>query len=104
MLCVGFHVREFTMAPIKRKSFCKEFKLKVANWYFGNEKKINQTASNFKINQKQVRNWLKDEEKIRPLKRLKKTCRYGKAKFPVMETELCTKFLDMRKEGKRVKC
>ena len=33
----------------------------------------------------------------------KKVCRYGKAKFPVMKKEFYTKFLDMRKESKRVK-
>ena len=31
MLCVGLHVREFKMAPTKRRSFCKEFKLKVTD-------------------------------------------------------------------------
>ena len=39
MLCVGFHMLEFKMAPTKRRSFCKEFKLKVTNWYFENGKK-----------------------------------------------------------------
>ena len=51
-----------------------------------------------------MRNWLKHEEKICSLKRSKKACRYGKTKFPVMEKEVYTKFLDMRKEAKRVKC
>ena len=50
-----------------------------------------------------MKNWLKDEEKIRSLKLSKKACRYGKAKFPVIERELFTKFFDMRIEGKRVK-
>ena len=63
MLSVGLHVCEFKMAPTKRRSFCKEFKLKVTNWHFetGN---INQTSNNFQTDRKQVRNWLKDEEKI----------------------------------------
>ena len=50
-----------------------------------------------------MRNWLNNEEKIYFLKRSKKTCWYGKAKFPVMEKELYTKFFDMQKEGKLVK-
>ena len=78
------------MAPTKRRSFCKEFE---------NGININQTASNFQNDRKQVRNCLKNEEKIRYLKRSKKAYRYGKAKFPVMEKELYAKFLDMRKEG-----
>ena len=49
-------------------------------------------------------NWrLKDEENIRSLKRSNKAYQYGKAKFPVMENELYTKFLDMQKKGKHVK-
>ena len=103
MLCVCLHVREFKMAPTKRRSLCKEFKVKITNWYFENAKSINQTANNFQIDRKQVRNWLKDEEKICSVKLSKKTCRYGKVKFPVMGKELYTMFLDMRKEGKRLK-
>ena len=89
MLFVGSHLRQFKMTPTKRRSFCKEFKLKITNPnfepHFENRKTINQTANNFHIDRKQLRNWLKDEKKIRSLKLLKKTFRYGKAKFPVME-------------------
>ena len=80
MLYVGLHVREFKMAATKRRSFCKDFKLKVTNWYSENWKNISQTANKFQINQKQVRNRLKNEEKFRSLKRSKKACQYGKAK------------------------
>ena len=48
MLCVVLHVREFKMAPTKRRSFCKEFELKFTNWYFENGKNINQTPNNSK--------------------------------------------------------
>lgn len=48
-------------------------------------KNINQTINNFQVDRKHVRNWLKDEEKIRSFKHLKKSCRYGKAKFPFKE-------------------
>ena len=103
MLCVGFHVRKFRMASTERRTFCKEFKVKVTNCYFENMKNINQIVNNFQIDWKQVRNWLKDEEKICSLKLSKKACQYGKAKFPVMEKELYTKFLDMQERGKSVK-
>ena len=76
-----------SLVPTKGRSLCKEFKLRVTNWYFENEKNISQTARNFQIDRKQVRNWLKDEERICFLKCSEKTCRYGKAKFPVMEKE-----------------
>ena len=88
---------KFKMASTKRRAFCKEFKLKVINWYFENEENFNQTANNL------VRNWLKDEEKIRCLNCSRKSCRYGKAKFLFMEKEPYSKFLDMRKESKCIK-
>ena len=100
---LALHVREFKMAPAKRKLFCKEFKLKVTNWYFESGKNISETANNFQIDRKQVRNWLKDEEKIPSLKCSRKAYRSGKAYIPVMEKELYTTFLDMQNEGKFVK-
>ena len=102
-LCFGLHVCELNMSPTKRWSFCKEFKQKVTNWYFENEENIKQTVNNFQIDRKAVGNWLKDEAKFCSLKRSKEAFRYGNAKFPVMENELCNKFLYTRKEGKRVK-
>ena len=38
MLCVGLNVCEMKMAPSRRRSFFKKFKLKVTNWYFENGK------------------------------------------------------------------
>ena len=100
---VPLNTQKLEMAPTKRRSFRKEFKLKVIHWYFENGKNINQTSNNFEVDRKQVRNWIKSEKKIRSLKGSKKAARYGKAKFPSMEKELHAKFVDMRKEGKRVK-
>ena len=92
---------EFKMAPTKCRAFCKEFELKVINWYLENGKNFNETARNFQIDGKQVRNWLKDKEKVRFLKRLRKSCQYGRAKFLLMKKELYSKFLDMHKKGQR---
>ena len=78
MLCVGLHAWEFKMIPTKRRLFFQKFKLKFTNWYFENQKNINQTAN--------MRNRLKDEKKIHSVKRSKKTCRYGTAKFPVIDS------------------
>ena len=84
---------EFKMTPTKQRAFCKELKLNVINWYFENGKNINQTGNNFETDQKQMRNWFKDEEKIRSLKLSRKSCQYGNVKFPFMEKELFSKFL-----------
>ena len=103
MLCTGLHVLEFKMAPTKRRSFCKELKLKVTNnWYFENGENINQAANNFQIDRKQVRNWLNDEEKIRSLKRSRKACLPMKSKnFQPLKRNFTLSFLIC--ERKRVK-
>ena len=84
---------EFKVTPTKRRAFCKELKLNVINWYFENGKNINQTCNNFETDQKQMKNWFKDEEKIRSLKLSRKSCQYGKVKFPFIEKERFSKFL-----------
>ena len=48
-ICVGLHVREFKIAPAKRRSFCKEFKLKVTDRYFENEKKSVKLPTTFRL-------------------------------------------------------
>lgn len=74
------------------------------SWFsFGNRKNVNKATNIYQIDWKQVRNWLKDEEKIPSLKCSRKACRSGKAYIPVMEKELYTTFLDMQNEGKFVK-
>ena len=74
MLYVGLLEREFKMAPTKRRSFCKEFRLSATTCYFENEKNTNQTARNFQIHWKKVME-----------------TNHGKG--------ILTKFLDIRTEG-----
>lgn len=96
-------IQKFKTVLTKRKTFCKEFKLKLINWYFKNGKNINHTVSNFLIDRNQVRKWLNDEEKIRSLKHSRKSRWHGKVKFPFMEKEFHSEFPDMQKEGKHFK-
>ena len=62
------------MAPAKvsRRTFTRELKLEVIIWHFSNGKNINKTANKFEIDRKQIRNWIKDERKIRKQKRKSK--------------------------------
>ena len=78
------------MAPTKvsRRTFTREFKLEVISWHFSNGKNINTTANKFEIYRKQIRNWIKDERKIRKQKRKSKEARTGSVKFPLMEDQL----------------
>ena len=69
-------VVEYTDQPSRRKAGGKqssqtwraldhEFKLRVVNDYFRDGKNIARTARKFEIDSKQMRSWIKKEEKIR---------------------------------------
>ena len=51
-----------------RRAFSREFKLSVVQWFYSNNKNVLQTSNHFKIDRKQVRTWVKAEEKIRKQK------------------------------------
>ena len=93
------------MAPTKarRRTFTREFELEVVSWHFNNSKNVNKTANKFEIDRRQVRNWIKDEGKIRKQNRKSKAARIGLVRFPLMENQLKEEFLGMRREGKSVK-
>ena len=46
-----------------RRSFTREFKLSVIEWYYNNDNNILQTASKFKGDRKQIRNWIAERRK-----------------------------------------
>ena len=50
------------MSP--RRSFTKEFKLKAIRFLYDTGKIITQTTNKFKIDRKQIRNWVEREEQI----------------------------------------
>ena len=65
---------------------------------------IHQILQNFNLERKQVRNWVKAEEKIRKQKLNAKAPGGGrKAHFPEAEKQLHDEFLKMHSEGKAVK-
>lgn len=86
-----------------RRSFTWEFKLSVIQWFYSHNKNILQTASYFKIDRKQVRQWIRNEEKIRKQKRKSKSVRGRKAKYPLLEKKLLEEFSERRSQGKIVK-
>ena len=54
-----------TIAPMSpRRSFTKEFKLKAIRFLYDTGKIITQTTNKFKIDRKQIRNWVEREEQI----------------------------------------
>ena len=48
------------MAPkSSRRSFTEEFQLKAIHYYYGNGKNVRQASNKFKVDRKQIRNWVK---------------------------------------------
>ena len=48
----------------QRRSFSREYKLGVVDWYLENERNIAVTARRYGLARKQVRTWVNSEEKI----------------------------------------
>ena len=97
-------IMEVKRNKLRRKSYGREFKLTVVTWFHGNGKNIHQTSQHFNLDRKQVRHWVKAEEKIRKQKlNAKASGRGRKARFPEAEKQLNDEFLKMYSEGKAVK-
>lgn len=86
-----------------RRSFTREFKLSVVQWFHSHGKNILRTSSNFKVDRKQVRQWIKNEEQIRKQKGTSKSVRGRKALYPLLEKRLIEEFSERRALGKIVK-
>ena len=85
-----------------RRVFPREFKLSVVQWFHSNNTNILQTSNHFTIDRKQVRTWIKAEEKMRKQKSKSMNERGRRAYFPRMESKLVQQF-NRRKQGKIVK-
>lgn len=87
-----------------RRAFDREFKLQVVKEYHESGKNIAKTARKFEIDRKQVRAWVKKEEQIRGQKYKSKAHGRGcNSKYPLMEDKLYSEFLQLRKDGRKVK-
>lgn len=99
---VAVHVAD-SSTKATRRSFNREFKLAVIEWFYANNKNVLQTASKFQIDRKQVRQWTRNEEKIRKQKRKSKSSRSSNPKYPLLEKRLQEEFRERRTQGKIVK-
>ena len=87
-----------------RRAFDREFKLQVVKEYHESGKNIAKTARKFEIDREQVRAWVKKEEQIRGQKYKSKAHGRGcNSKYPLMEDKLYSEFLQLRKDGRKVK-
>jgi transposase-like protein len=87
-----------------RRSFLREKKLEVVEWFYNNSKNIAKTSRQFGIDRKQVRAWISSEKVLRKQKKEQRSQGRGRrAQYELMEERLYEEFLDMRQSGKKVK-
>ena len=85
----------YILAFIYCCNFVKYFK----NYNYNNWRNVNQASNVFKVDRKDIRNWVKSEELIKKQKRTSRSTRHGKVVFPVMEKELYKRFIGTSKES-----
>ena len=88
----------------KRKSYTRETKLKVVEYYRAHESNLYKTSKTFQLNTKTVLRWIKDEKKIRDGKKGSKHTKHDRpAKYPDVEEKLRAEYRELRKKGLKVK-
>ena len=88
----------------KRKSYTRETKLKVIEFYYSRRKHLYQTCKQFELNTKTVLRWINDEKKIRDSKKGSKHTKHDRrAKYPDVEKRLYREHRDLRRKGLKVK-
>lgn len=94
-----------THSKIPRKSYTREFKLRVVEHYReareGNTKtRISDTARHFNLDDSNVRRWLKSEIKLKHSPKGAKSHGSGrKSFFPELEKQIHEEFTEIRKQG-----
>ena len=61
------------------------------------------TTNKFKVNRKQIKNWLAGKENIKKQKSKSKNVWGRKSQYPLLEEELLRKFREQRNVGKSIK-
>lgn len=84
----------------KRKSYTREFKLKVVD--MAENKSNRQAARAYNIDESSVRLWRRKKEDIDQMSCNQKSTRHGVPKWPNLETELCCWIKEQRARGKDI--
>ena len=95
--------QEQALVNRRRRSYTREFKLGVIKYYRKHGESIHRTSDHYKVDRKQVRNWLKKEVNIIGQKKKSKAQRFGKVRYPELEKKLYDEFIEKRKEGRIIK-
>ena len=93
-----------TLVKKKRKSYTREEKIRVVQFYHDNGKNLYQACKKFSLNSKTVLRWIKDEPAIRESKKGSKRVKFiRKPQHPEMEAKLYLEYKELRKKGLKVK-
>ncbi len=83
-----------------RKSYSRDDKLKIIDYYKANGRNFYKTCKFYDINSKNLYRWLKDGEKIKASKRGSRRVKFDRrAEFPEMEQKLHSEFRELRSKG-----
>ena len=80
---------ELRVSDRSRKSYAREVKLEVVNFYESNGRNLCQTSKHFSVHTKTVKRWILNKDKIRQSRKGSKRIKFARTpKFPVMEQKL----------------
>ena len=89
---------------LRRKSYTREFKLSVVNFYRDNNSNLYQTSKRFSLNTKTLLRWIGDEDGIKKSKKGSKHRQHVRPPmYPEMERQLYLEYKQLRKQGLKVK-
>ena len=89
---------------LRRKSYTREFKLSVVNFYREKSNNLYLTSKWFSLNTKTVLRWIGDEDGIKKSKKGSKHRQHVRPPmYPEMEQQLYLEYKQLRKQGLKVK-
>ena len=84
----------------ERRSYTREFKLMVVDWYLMHGENKSKTARHFNVSCKQIRDWVRNRRKVEDQERGSRASGRGcTARYPLMEKTLYEEFLEMHRRG-----
>ena len=83
--------------PDTRRSYTREEKLKVTQWYWNNGRNLYQTCKKFELNSKIILRWIKDKGKIKYSRKGHKRVKSERtSQCPAMEDTLYKQYCSLR--------
>ena len=78
--------------------------VKVVHWCYENGQNKAATAFHFKVDRKRVREWIKEEERLKEMRKFTRKNKSGlSSKYPLAERKVYDDFQEARRNGKAIK-